>query len=237
MARQWLYFESCPLTATCPGLSVWLGHEHAHQPPFMKKAYLELSQPRAGRGALLPAFLSSVLMESLVLPLWTLKGEMEKEAGLGVLRSKRKPNFYTQYLQDQPFLKCVPWLPPRPFRGRCCVQVVKTVSIIILRCYVPFPLILSWMQNGVFQTTGYVTSQQIACRWSSENPAVFLWSPRTKEVCKTSEVCKTKRQCHSAPSIFFVAKKIVTFHYIIYVNIEWGILKINKHSTSLNFTL
>ena len=80
------------------------------------------TQPAQGRqGALLPAFSSSVLMESLVLPLHTLKGEMEKEAGLGVLRSKRKSNFYTQYLQDQPFLKCVPWLPPRTFRGKCCV--------------------------------------------------------------------------------------------------------------------
>ena len=34
--------------------------------------------------------------------------------------------------------------------------------------------------------------------------------------------------------MFFVVKKIVTFRYIIYVNIEWGILKINKHSRHLS---
>lgn len=123
---------------TCPSAAL---HE---------KGTLGTQPAQGGRGALLPAFSWSVLVESLVSPLCTLKGEMEKEAGLGILRSKRKPNFYTQYLQDMPFLKCVPWLPPRPFRGRCCVQVVKTVSIIILRCFVPVPFILSWTQSGVF---------------------------------------------------------------------------------------
>ena len=106
---------------------MWLGQGHAQQRPFMRNAHSELSRPRAGRGALLPAFSSSVLMESLVLPLHTLKGEMEKEAGLGVLRGKRKSNFYTQYLQDQPFLKCVPWLPPRTFRGKMCLSCQNCV--------------------------------------------------------------------------------------------------------------
>lgn len=77
-------------TATCPGLSVWLAMNVPISRPLHEKGTLELESTQAwGPSA---HVLEPVLMESLVF-LRTLKGEMEKEAGLGVLRSKRKSIF------------------------------------------------------------------------------------------------------------------------------------------------
>ena len=71
--------------------------------------------------ALRPGVWCSALMKSLFLTLHTSEGGGGHEARMEkwgqVLGGMGKPTIYTPYLQDQPFLKRVPWVSPRPFQG------------------------------------------------------------------------------------------------------------------------